>query len=362
MAGVIVHLVDGTFELFRYFLSPAATFDRSAPEALRAVRGVVGSVLGMLEGGSTHLGVATDHVIESFRNALWPGYKTGEGIDPILYAQFQPLEEALTRARGGRLAHGGVRGRRRAGRRGGHGRRRCARRPGRRLLPGQGSGAMRARGPDRAARSAHPRAAERGGGAAEIWCASRLDSRLAGAGGRQAPTGTPACPAGARRPRRRCSRRYRHLDHIPPLAKDWQVSVRGALRLATTLAEQRERALLFRELARLRTAAPIGVDVDALRWRGPARRLRDLGGAARRAPAWTRVRWRCAARAAASLERARRAESLPAWPPGPARPATGSVRPCRIRGRRFMWQSAGALSCRHAGHRPHDPVPGVGTP
>ena len=96
MPGVIVHLIDGTFELFRYFLSPAATFDRSAPEELRAVRGVVGSVLGILEGGATHVGVATDHVIESFRNALWPGYKTGEGIDPLLYAQFQPLEEALT--------------------------------------------------------------------------------------------------------------------------------------------------------------------------------------------------------------------------------------------------------------------------
>src|SRR5437879_6599137 len=93
---VIVRLIDGTFELFRYFLSPAAAFDRSAPPELRAVRGVVGSILGMLEGGATHLGVATDHVIESFRNALWPGYKTGEGLDPLLYAQFQPLEEALT--------------------------------------------------------------------------------------------------------------------------------------------------------------------------------------------------------------------------------------------------------------------------
>src|SRR3989440_9158847 len=96
VAAVIVHLVDGTYELFRYFLSPAAAFDRSAPEALRAVRGVVGSILGMLEGGATHLGVATDHVIESFRNAMWPGYKTGEGIDPLLYAQFEPLEDALT--------------------------------------------------------------------------------------------------------------------------------------------------------------------------------------------------------------------------------------------------------------------------
>jgi hypothetical protein len=71
---MIVHLIDGTFELFRYFLSPAAAFDRETPEELRAVRGVVASVLGMLEGGATHVGVATDHVIESFRNALWAGY------------------------------------------------------------------------------------------------------------------------------------------------------------------------------------------------------------------------------------------------------------------------------------------------
>jgi len=93
---VVVHVIDGTFELFRHFFSPAAAFDRTAPEELRAVRGVVASILGMLEGGVTHLGVATDHVIESFRNALWPGYKTGEGIDPQLYAQFQPLEDALS--------------------------------------------------------------------------------------------------------------------------------------------------------------------------------------------------------------------------------------------------------------------------
>src|SRR5262249_18748862 len=96
VSAVIVHLVDGTFELFRYFLSPGATFDRSAPPELRAVRGVVASILGMLEDGVTHLGVATDHVVESFRNALWPGYKTGDGMDPVLYAQFGPLEEALT--------------------------------------------------------------------------------------------------------------------------------------------------------------------------------------------------------------------------------------------------------------------------
>ena len=93
---MIVHLIDGTYELFRYFLSPAAAFERSAPEELRAVRGVVTSILGMLGGGATHLGVARDRVIESFRNALWPGYKTGEGMDPLRHAQFRPLEDALS--------------------------------------------------------------------------------------------------------------------------------------------------------------------------------------------------------------------------------------------------------------------------
>src|SRR5260370_18923371 len=89
---VIVHLIDGTYELFRYFLSPAAAFDRSPPEELRAVRGVVGSILGMLQGGATHMGVSTDHVIKAFRNSLSPQYKTCEGMDPLLSGQFQPLE------------------------------------------------------------------------------------------------------------------------------------------------------------------------------------------------------------------------------------------------------------------------------
>ena len=95
-SSVVVHLVDGTYELFRHFLAPAAADDRRGPAELRAVGGVVDSMLRMLEGGATHLGVATDNVIESFRNALWPGYKTGEGIDPLLYAQFRPLEDALS--------------------------------------------------------------------------------------------------------------------------------------------------------------------------------------------------------------------------------------------------------------------------
>jgi 5'-3' exonuclease len=90
---MIVHLVDGTYELFRHFYG----FRRSKlpDQPLGAVAGVLGTIVQMLEEGATHIGVATDHVIESFRNDLWPGYKTGEGIEPALWAQFHPLEEAL---------------------------------------------------------------------------------------------------------------------------------------------------------------------------------------------------------------------------------------------------------------------------
>ena len=91
---MIVHLIDGTYELFRHFYGQRR-FNQGKDKRLGAVAGVLHSVLEMIETGATHIGVATDHVIESFRNELWPDYKTGEGIEPALHAQFQPLEEAL---------------------------------------------------------------------------------------------------------------------------------------------------------------------------------------------------------------------------------------------------------------------------
>src|SRR2546430_12723256 len=91
---MIVHLVDGTYELFRHFYG-LRRFNKGEDPPFGAVIGVLNTALGMIETGATHIGVATDHVIESFRNGLWPGYKTGEGIDPLLYDQFEPLEEAL---------------------------------------------------------------------------------------------------------------------------------------------------------------------------------------------------------------------------------------------------------------------------
>jgi 5'-3' exonuclease len=265
---VVVHLIDGTYELFRYFLSPAASFDRTAPEELRAVRGVVGSILGMLEDGATHLGVATDHVIESFRNLLWPGYKTGEGLDPLLYAQFQPLEDALgalgvvvwpmvdfeaddALAAAAVLAATDDRVDRVI------------------VCTPDKDLAQCVRGDrivqlDRRTRELRNESMVRqkfGVPPSSIpdWLALVGDSA----------DGYPGLPGWGARSSATVLARYQHLEQIPELATEWDVPVRGAMRLAATLVEQRERVLLFRELATLRTDAPIDADVDALRWLGP---------------------------------------------------------------------------------------------
>ncbi len=265
---MVVHLVDGTFELFRHFLSAAAAFDRSAPEELRAVRGVVASILGMLEGGATHLGVATDHVIESFRNALWPGYKTGEGIDPLLQAQFQPLEDALEAlgvvvwpmiefeaddalaaaaaitATDERVEQVVV----------------CT--PDKDL-------AQCVRGDrivqlDRRTRELRDeRAVRRKFGVPP----ASIPDWLALVGDRA--DGYPGLPGWGGKSAATVLALYGRLEHVPKLATGWDVSVRSAARLATTLTEQWERALLFRTLATLRADALGGMDVDALHWRGP---------------------------------------------------------------------------------------------
>ena len=263
---MIVHLVDGTYELFRYFMAPA--FDRATPEALRAVRGVVGSVLGMLEDGATHLGVATDHVIESFRNELWPGYKTGEGIDPLLRAQFEPLEEALAAlgvivwpmvdfeaddalaaaaamaAADARVTQVIV----------------CT--PDKDL-------AQCVRGTRVVQLDRRTKETRDAGGVLKKFgvLPASIPDWLALVG--DSADGYPGLPGWGAVSAATVLARYGHLEDIPKLAGEWSVPVRGALRLATTLAERREQALLFRRLATLRYDAPIGVDVEGLRWRGP---------------------------------------------------------------------------------------------
>ena len=92
--AIEVHLIDGTYELFRHFFGVPSHLNARGRE-VAAVRGVLSSVLALLGDGATHVGVATDHVIESFRNDMWPGYKTGAGVDPLLLGQFGLLEEAL---------------------------------------------------------------------------------------------------------------------------------------------------------------------------------------------------------------------------------------------------------------------------
>ncbi len=92
-----VYLVDGTYELFRHYYALPSARDVNGRE-VAAVRGVLRSVMGMIKGGATHIAVATDHIIESFRNELWPDYKTGEGIEPDLLTQFPLLEEVLSAA------------------------------------------------------------------------------------------------------------------------------------------------------------------------------------------------------------------------------------------------------------------------
>jgi 5'-3' exonuclease len=268
VSGVIVHLVDGTFELFRYFLSPGAAFDRGTPEELRAVRGVVASILGMLEGGATHVGVATDHVIESFRNGLWPGYKTGEGMDPLLYGQFGPLETALRAlgvvvwpmvefeaddalAAGAAMAANDARVEQVV------------------ICTPDKDLAQCVRGDrvvqlDRRTREIRNEAGVRkkyGVAPASIpdWLALVGDNA----------DGYPGLPGWGAVSAATVLARYGRLDAIPKIATEWDLTVRGAARLATTLAEQSERAFLFRTLATLRTDAPIDADVDALRWTGP---------------------------------------------------------------------------------------------
>jgi 5'-3' exonuclease len=225
-------------------------------------------MLGMLEGGVTHLGVATDHVIESFRNALWPGYKTGEGLDPLLYAQFQPLEEALRAlgvvvwpmvefeaddalAAAAAMASAEARVEQVV------------------VCTPDKDLAQCVRGDrivqlDRRTRETRNESGVRqkfGVPPASIpdWLALVGDSA----------DGYPGLPGWGAVSAAAVLARYRHLEHVPKLATEWGVSVRGALRLGATLTEQRERALLFRELATLRADAPVGADVSALRWTGP---------------------------------------------------------------------------------------------
>jgi len=283
-----VHLLDGTYELFRHFYAMPKQTDPDGHE-VAAIVGVLGSVLGMLEGGASHLGVATDHVIESFRNDLWPGYKTSEGIDPELLAQFHPLEDAL-RDMGVKVW------------------------------------AMEEFEADDALASAARRAAANPAVEQVIICTPdkdlsqcvtgdrivQLDRRKReqrnergvkerfGIGPASIPDylalvgdsadGFPGVPGWGEKAASTVLAHYPHLERIPPSATSWGVPVRGAARLSTALEAHRELALLFRKLATLRDDVDVFQDVSELRWRGPTAAFEDRARRLNVPGLWERAR------------------------------------------------------------------------
>ena len=250
-AAVVVHLVDGTYELFRHFYGRRSG-GRRDDQPLGAAAGVLHTVLQMLETGATHVGVATDHVIESFRNDLWPGYKTGAGVDSALRAQFEPLEEALASmgvvvwpmveleaddalAAAARIAcaDDGVR-------------QVCIWTPDKDLAQCvRGDQVVQV---DRRSNSVRNAA----GVLAKFGVEPvRIPDLLALVG--DAADGYPAFPASARSRRRGSCSGYGAIEEFPP----------------EVLGDRRDLALLFKDIATLRSSAAVLGDVDELRWRGP---------------------------------------------------------------------------------------------
>jgi 5'-3' exonuclease len=282
-----VYLLDGTYELFRYFAAVPARQDGEGKE-IGAVRGVVDSVRKLIEQGVTHVGVATDHVVESFRNDLWPGYKTSAGIEPELLAQFPALEEAL-RALGvelwpmiefeadDALAAGAAAAAEDT-------------RVGRVLVCTPDKDLAQCVRGDRVVLL--DRRNERILDEGAVWQKfgvgpASIPDWLALVG--DAADGFPGLAGFGRKTAAALLARYAHLEAIPENAERWDVRVRGAKRLAQTLRGHWQQALLFRELATLRTDAVMLAGVDALEWRGTSD---AIDGWARRLglPALTRMR------------------------------------------------------------------------
>jgi len=268
-----VHLVDGTYELFRHFFAVPAAMDASGQD-VGAVRGVLGTVLSMIEHGATHIGVATDHVVESFRNELYAGYKTGEGVPPVLLAQFPILESAL-------LSMGVV------------------------VWP------MVEFEADDALTSAAAKAAGEPTVDQVVICTPdkdlgqcivgtrvvQLDRRrdlvrdeagvvekfgvapesipdyLALVG--DSADGYPGVSGWGPKAAALTLSRYAHLEAIPKDWQAWHPSIRRARTLAATLFDAWNDVLLYRTLATLRLDVPTFDTVDELRWTGPARDFED---------------------------------------------------------------------------------------
>ena len=270
-----VHLVDGTYELFRHYYALPSARDQDGRE-VAAARGVLGSVLGMIRGGATHIAVATDHVIESFRNGLWPGYKTGEGIEADLLAQFELLEEVLAAAgvvvwpmvefeADDAMAAGAAIAARDA---------RVERviicTPDKDL--GQCVLGTRVVQLNRRTRVTFDEAGiiEKFGVAPES-----IPDYLALVG--DAADGYPGLPGWGAKSAAAVLAKFIHIESIPADWREWRVNANNSGALANTLANERDRALLFRTLATLRTDIALFDDVDELQWRGPGPGFDALG-------------------------------------------------------------------------------------
>lgn len=270
-----VHLVDGTYELFRHYYALPKAHDSEGRE-VAAVRGVVRSVLGMIQGGAMHIGVATDHVIESFRNRLWSGYKTGEGVPADLMAQFPLLEEALS-ALGVAVwpmvefeADDALASAADAAAKDHRAERVIICTPDKDLA--QCVSGTRVVQLNRRTREMRDEA----GVMAKFGVAPEsIPDYLALVG--DAADGYPGLAGWGAKSTAAVLARYRHLESIPANWRDWQVNASNAGALAATFERERDLAFLFRTLATLKTDIPLFDSIDELQWNGPKPEFEALG-------------------------------------------------------------------------------------
>ncbi|WP_423927372.1 5'-3' exonuclease [Candidatus Palauibacter sp.] len=262
-----VHLIDGTYELFRHFYGVPPAKNAGGHE-VGAARGVVSSMLGLLEGGATHVAIATDRVIESFRNELWPGYKDGSGIDPALYSQFPLVEEALASAgfvvwpmveyeADDALASGATMAA-------------ADSRVERVLICTPDKDLSQCVAGDRVVQlDRRQRLLRDEAGVIEKFGVppAAIPDWLALVG--DSADGFPGIRGFGAKTAAAVLARYGRIEDIPPNGNDWDVPVRGAARLADTLRKGLDDALLFRRLATLVREAPVSASADELAWRGP---------------------------------------------------------------------------------------------
>jgi 5'-3' exonuclease len=269
-----VYLVDGTYELFRHYYALPSTRDQSGCE-VAAVRGVLASVLGMIKGGATHIAVATDHVIESFRNGLWPSYKTGEGIDPDLLGQFRLLEDVLSMAgvvvwpmvefeADDALAAAAM-----AAARDPRVERVIICTPDKDL-------AQCVRGTRIVQLNRRTRVTRDEAGVVQKFgvLPASIPDYLALVG--DAADGYPGLPGWGAKSTAAVLSKFHHLESIPTDWREWDVNASNASALAHTLSCERNQALLFRTLATLCTDIALFDDVDQLRWNGPTPGLDEV--------------------------------------------------------------------------------------